>query len=203
MLATGHQVMGFTFGMITITMLQNFSIAPGDTMDVILFFVFVLFGSLLPDIDTPRSRLGNKFWRGLVLVFLLILLAYLFFPEVLNTYRDEMKIFVWMMIPVFVMIQGHRKMTHSFLFLIVLWGYCQIIVQFLGVPWFFLYGLLAGAVSHLAGDYLTKRGIPLFYPISKKYFRFLFTFRTGSNIEKIIVTVLVVYNVWVLILKTT
>ncbi|MFG6116549.1 metal-dependent hydrolase [Halobacillus sp. MO56] len=203
MLATGHQVLGFTFGVIAITILQQFGIAPVHTMDVILFFVFVLFGALLPDIDTPASRLGSKFWRLLILLFLITLLAYLFFPHVLDTYREDLKIFVMMMIPILVMLRGHRKMTHSILFLMVMWVYCQVIVEWMHVPWFYLYGLLAGAVSHLLGDYVTKKGIPIFYPISKRHFRFIFTFRTGSVTEKTIVTVLVIYNVWVLIMNAT
>ncbi|MFD1019274.1 metal-dependent hydrolase [Thalassobacillus hwangdonensis] len=199
MLASGHQVLGFTFGLIAVTVMQTFGIVPVHTLDIVLFFVFVLFGSLLPDIDTPTSRLGSKFWRMLILFFFVTLLVYLFFPDLLDTYREDLKIFVVLMIPILVMIRGHRKMTHSLLFLAVLFLYSTIIVEGLGVPWFFMYGLLAGALSHFVGDFVTKKGIPLFYPLSKRYYRFFFTFRTGSLTERGIVIALMIWNVWYLV----
>ncbi|WP_181350221.1 metal-dependent hydrolase [Thalassobacillus sp. CUG 92003] len=201
MMATGHQVVGFTFGLMAITVLQGFGMVPTMPLHTVLYFVFVLFGSLLPDIDSPRSRLGNKFWRLLMLLFFTALAAYLFFPEWLNRYRDELKVFVMFMLPVLVMIKSHRKATHSLFFIGCLWVYSYVIVQWLDLPWFYLHGLLAGAFSHLVGDFVTKKGIPVFYPFSSKYVRFFFTFKTGSLIEKGIVTGLVVLNSWYLIMK--
>ncbi|WP_258871674.1 metal-dependent hydrolase, partial [Halobacillus trueperi] len=57
---------------------------------------------------------------------------------------------------------------------------------------------IIGVVSHLFGDYITKKGIPLAYPFSKKYLQFIFTFRTGSNSERLIVYSLLLWNVWYL-----
>ncbi|WP_394810777.1 metal-dependent hydrolase [Alkalibacillus aidingensis] len=57
-------------------------------------------------------------------------------------------------------------------------------------------GLMIGVASHIFGDYITKRGVPLLYPLSKRYFRFFISFRTGSETERLVVIGLVVINVW-------
>ncbi|ELK48709.1 metal-dependent hydrolase [Halobacillus sp. ACCC02827] len=198
MMARGHQVVGFTFGVGALTLLPSFELVSERPFQTILYFVFVLFGSLLPDIDTPTSTLGSKFWRGLMTVFTLAFLCYLFAPQYLDTYRDELKIFVMLLLPILIMIRGHRKMTHSILFVSLLALYGYILEQTLNIPWFYLGGLMIGVVSHLFGDYITKQGIPLGYPISKKYVQFLFTFKTGSSTEKVLIYGLVLWNVWFL-----
>ncbi|MCA0972600.1 metal-dependent hydrolase [Halobacillus litoralis] len=199
MLASGHQVVGFTFGMGAVMWIPYTEVSTAQPFPTLLFFSFVLVGSLLPDIDTPKSKIGQKFWRGLVIVLALALLGYLFAPTYIDHYRDELKVFVMMLLPVLVMVRGHRKMTHSLLFLVLLVFYSYLIEMWSGITWFYLSGLLIGVASHLFADSLTKRGIPLAYPFSKKYTRFFVTFRTGSNVERILVYSLVVWNIWVLI----
>ncbi|QAS52482.1 metal-dependent hydrolase [Halobacillus litoralis] len=198
MMAPGHQVVGFTFGVGALALIPQFEVMTERPYQTILFFVFVLFGSLLPDIDTPASKLGHKFWRGLMTIFTIAFLCYLFAPHYLNTYRDELKVFVMLLLPVLIMIRGHRKMTHSLLFVSLLVGYCLILEQTLQIPWFYLGGMVVGVVSHLFGDFITKQGIPLVYPLSRKYIQFFFTFRTGSNTERMLVYSLVLWNVWFL-----
>lgn len=198
MMAPGHQVVGFTFGVGALTYLPYTEVPVETPFHTILYFVFVLFGALLPDIDTPKSKLGHKFWRGLMTLFTLAFLIYLFAPQYLDKYRDELKIFVMMLLPVLIMIRSHRKMTHSFVFVSLLVFYSYLIEKWLGVPWFYLSGLIIGVMSHLFGDYITKKGIPFVYPLSSKHSQFLVTFRTGSNVERVIVYGLVVWNVWFL-----
>ncbi|KHE72068.1 metal-dependent hydrolase [Halobacillus sp. BBL2006] len=198
MLAPGHQVVGFTFGVGALTLLPQLEITYDRPFQTVLFFVFVIFGSLLPDIDTPTSRLGRKFWRGLMILFSVALLCYLFVPQYLDMYRNQLKVFVMLLLPVLIMIRSHRKMTHSLLFVLLLVFYSLIIEKLFYIPWFYLSGLIIGVISHLFADYITKKGIPLVYPISKKHVQFLFTFRTGSHIERMIVYSLVIWNVWFL-----
>jgi inner membrane protein len=50
-----HLVFGFLAGLF----LWKFSLV--STANIYIFFVFVLLGSLLPDIDTPNSKMGHKF----------------------------------------------------------------------------------------------------------------------------------------------
>ncbi|MBN9656147.1 metal-dependent hydrolase [Halobacillus sp. GSS1] len=198
MMASGHQVVGFTFGVGAMTLLPTFEWMPEQPLQTVLFFVFVLFGSLLPDIDTPTSTLGHKFWRGLMTVFTVAFLCYLFVPEYLDTYREQLKIFVMLLLPILIMIRGHRKMTHSVLFVGLLIVYGIILEQAFSIPRMYIGGLIIGVVSHLFGDYITKKGIPLAYPFSKKHLQFIFTFRTGSNSERLIVYSLLLWNVWYL-----
>ncbi|GGF33494.1 hypothetical protein GCM10010954_35820 [Halobacillus andaensis] len=199
MLAPGHQALGLSSGLIVMTILPQMGLVPDTPFEAVLFMIFVLFGSLLPDIDTPRSKLGYHFWRILIFILLLAFGFYLFAPEYLDQYREELKVFVMLMAPLLVMVKSHRKMTHSVLFIGILTIYHVIITHFFDVPSFYFFGFITGVVSHLLGDYMTKRGIPLFYPIYRKHFRFLFTFKTGSSIEKGLVWFLSVWNIWFLV----
>jgi len=64
---------------------------------------------------------------------------------------------------------GHRSLTHSILFITILffvstiiWGMNTIIV-----------GLMLGCVFHVLGDMLTPSGCCLLYPLNKKKFKLL------------------------------
>ncbi|WP_101846656.1 metal-dependent hydrolase [Halobacillus sp. Marseille-P3879] len=199
MLASGHQALGLSSGLIVMTLLPQIGLVPGTPFETVLFMVFVLFGSLIPDIDTPRSKLGYHFWRGLIIVLLLAFGFYLFAPEYLDQYRNELKVFVMLMTPLLVMVKSHRKMTHSLFFIILLVIYHMVIIHFFNVPSYYFFGFITGVVSHLLGDYVTKRGIPLFYPVYRKHFRFLFTFKTGSALEKGLIWFLSIWNLWFLV----
>jgi inner membrane protein len=58
----------------------------------------------------------------------------------------------------------HRGITHTFLFLIVSTVAMLIISPQLALIWCISY------FTHLAGDSITKTGIPALYPASKKYY---------------------------------
>lgn len=67
---------------------------------------------------------------------------------------------------------GHRGLTHTLLFAIGLSTLlAYLVLQLSGfsqaIMLFFVLGLFAGILSHLALDMLTKEGIPLFYPFIK------------------------------------
>ncbi|WP_121616653.1 metal-dependent hydrolase [Virgibacillus halodenitrificans] len=62
MMAATHQTFGITFGLITLILLQLFGFYPSGIVEIIVFFLLVLLGSLLPDLDTPNSKLGRKLW---------------------------------------------------------------------------------------------------------------------------------------------
>ncbi len=69
---------------------------------------------------------------------------------------------------------GHRRLTHSLVIgtaLVLLAG----ILYFMGLSIFTLPALALawGQMLHLAGDVVTPRGVPLFYPFSRQDFRFL------------------------------
>lgn len=58
----------------------------------------------------------------------------------------------------------HRKFTHSLAFTVCTAG----ITLIAGFPIMAL-GLSIGTISHLLGDMMTPSGVPLLYPIKKKY----------------------------------
>lgn len=74
---------------------------------------------------------------------------------------------------------GHRTWSHSVAMLMVVALPGLVAEGF----WFYAWLLFfTGFASHLLGDWLTHSGIPLFYPIQKR-FRSPFPFKTGGMAE--------------------
>ncbi|MTT31296.1 metal-dependent hydrolase [Terrilactibacillus sp. BCM23-1] len=83
---------------------------------------------------------------------------------------------------------GHRTMTHSLLFLIII-GY----LGYRFVPYSDLTtGLMIGIISHLILDAATKQGIKLLFPLSMSI-KLPITTHTGSRTEKLIRHLLSLY----------
>jgi inner membrane protein len=95
---------------------------------------------------------------------------------------------------------GHRKLFHSLLFVVLVYAAGMILMVQMQWDLYYLNGFIVGIISHLMADYVTKRGIPIFYPFSKTYFRFLITFRTGSALEYSITGLLIIINVVLIII---
>jgi len=151
----------------------------------VVFYGAVGFGALLPDIDNARSTLGRKF------------------GVISKTIQH---------------LAGHRTLFHSILGLVLgsllAIGLEQVIIFLLNQRGFELpahvvstshlvfFGVLFGSVMHIAADGLTYGGVPLFWPIHK---RFGFPpdpdwrFRTGTWPEFVIVwgfMILVAFAIW-------
>lgn len=80
---------------------------------------------------------------------------------------------------------SHRGATHAPLVTILFAAFMYGLVA-LWSPAVALYGavgLLGGMWSHIALDALTKGGVPLLFPLTKKKFR-IASFRTGGALEK-------------------
>jgi inner membrane protein len=56
--------------------------------------------------------------------------------------------------------------------------------------------LVIGYIAHIIGDFITKEGVPLFYPFKKKFG--LKLFRTGGPIEGFLGFILVVINIYLI-----
>src|SRR6056297_1768405 len=79
------------------------------------------------------------------------------------------------------MLFGHRNLFHSPIALIIILGLSWYIFQ--GSIFVFVSNAFClGYFTHLFGDWITHRGIPVFWPIKKK-FRAPLSFRTGGIIE--------------------
>lgn len=165
MVATTHQIFGFLVGLITISIFNFIGFMPTYFWETILFFLFVLFGSLLPDFDNPKSKLGRK-------------VPFLSYPM------------YWLF--------GHRTFTHSLLFVIITWMVTKIIVVLCGANDLYTWAITSGVLSHIMGDMVTKKGVPLFYPM-KKNIRFFMTFKTGGTVEKLVAVFLVILNIYLFI----
>ncbi|WP_066172384.1 metal-dependent hydrolase [Bacillus marinisedimentorum] len=164
--APGHQMFGFTWGILTLTLFNASGVLPADFAETLLFFALVLTGALIPDIDKYNSRIGRKFR--------------------------------WLSVPV-QLVFGHRKFTHSLLFALLAYLLVSWAAEQYRFTQLYAVGLTAGIMSHIAGDFLTKDGVPLFYPFVQGRLRFIITFRTGSSAERVLVVLLAALNVYLLI----
>ncbi len=181
MLGKSHLLVGLTGGVVldSITHLTGPALTSGETITLpilatkAVYYFAVGFGALLPDIDNARSTFGQKLG------------------------------------PISVGIQklaGHRTIFHSLLGLalgsLLALGIEQVILRLLdargltlsahlvGNVHTFFYGTLFGCIMHIAADGLTHGGVPLLWPMRK---RFGFPpdpdwrFRTGTWIETVVV----------------
>ena len=90
---------------------------------------------------------------------------------------------------------GHRTITHSLLGAIIFGLIVNYFVDFFSLPDFITTFFILGYLSHLLGDIFTISGVPLFYPLSKKYA--IPIVKTGSNVERffqLVITVIMVYQ---------
>lgn len=117
------------------------------------YFLGVVFGSVLPDIDEPQSYIGRKTS-----------------VEVFNK-RVGLSSLIKMMF-------GHRGFTHSLLATLLVFipyflmlGYTSGLEQVGLIQTFvlqILFGVGFGYLFHILGDMFSKSGVPLFMPITKQ-----------------------------------
>lgn len=195
MIASSHQTFGLTWGLLGLTIAQTVQITPTSLIDHLIYFSLVLFGALVPDIDSPNTKLGRKFWFAFILLVATFLALYIKFPDLIKPIEQEIETIGILLIPLIFVFLGHRKFTHSLLFMALVTFYCSLAVEFFSVPWFYLVGFLIGVASHLGGDFLTHRGIPVFYPFIKKKFHFIWTFETGKRKERQLIYLLSIMNI--------
>jgi membrane-bound metal-dependent hydrolase YbcI (DUF457 family) len=186
--------------------------------------MFVIFAGVLPDIDHPGSELGRFFKPiGMVLphrgvthsilgsaIVISTLYYTLQFNRVLSTIFFIGAIFGWNLCKkIFAQhLLSLDEKTHNlvsrrqteialgmFNFII---NFLLLIILFLlwkqqyGQQIFYLISL--GYIAHLVGDFVTIEGIPLFWPIKKKFG--LRMFRTGGAIEGLIGFCLFFVNIY-------
>lgn len=165
---------------------------------LLLALVLVGFGALLPDVDHPEGKLVNAKFFGIEFFRL--------FPWLLKVIGGLYKALT---IPVSFFFRlfgvrlrghgfranfGHRGITHSLLAL----GLVVALGELPVFPWHWLHlGLLIGwgYASHLLADALTKQGVPLLWPLDRRFgfppFRPL-RLTTGTFTEYALVAVLTV-----------
>jgi len=118
----------------------------------------VLFGSLLPDMDHPNSKIGRRMVRTIILAPIPYMLYYLL---------------------------GHRTITHS-LIAITFWIALVASLFYIQIEAVYVVAIMCigiGYILHLTQDYFADRGIPLFYPFSHRRYMAAATVHTGGVAE--------------------
>ena len=167
-----HKIGGTCSGIVASALL--FADKPNalSVLSSILIISGASIGSIMPDIDKPTSKVGRNI-----------------FIKPLSTYIHKKF--------------GHRTITHSallsllFLSMLIASSY-----MFRDIPFYFYsnftIGFSVGYLSHLLLDALTVEGIPLFYPFSKRKYRFM-KFRTSKH-ENLVSTLCLVVTGFLLYL---
>jgi inner membrane protein len=176
-----HLLVGLTAGVVfdSFTHLSGEPLMAAKTVTLALlvnkavYYGSVGFGALLPDIDNARSTLGHRF------------------GAISKSIQR---------------IAGHRTIFHSILGLVIgsllAIGLERVVIYLLdqrgqavpanlvGTSHLVFFGVLFGCVMHIAADALTLGGVPLFWPMHKR-FGFppdaKWRFRTGTWREHVIV----------------
>ena len=137
----------------------------------------------LPDIDNPRSTLGNGLNR--------------LKNPTLNVLSRPLS---WAMRTTsFVLVRtvGHRTMTHS-VFGVLLFS--LLVLLFLGRFPNLALALIAGYASHVFADALNTRGVPLLWPVGKPFRLLPGGVRSGGAVEVAVALVALAFTLYALLL---
>ncbi len=173
---TTHSALGISSALIVSNMY-----ALNPLLSLIIGVVY----ALLPDIDTGYSFISKYLIRVKWLRNKFMPLYYLVITVVLFAiyYKSNIKIFLVLSIMTTLLAIGkHRTYYHSFLILPLQW----IVLYMLRVPVNFQALALINYVMHLVLDMFNVSGVMLFYPISKKAYKFPITINSASIISKIV-----------------
>ncbi len=165
---------------------------------------FVVGASLLPDIDHPKSKASKyvlpvKSKEGKRALFVCLGIAVLWFDYL---YLGEHALKALGVLFIMIGFTSHRNgITHSLVGMMLF----MFVVHYTGTQYGYKYITQLFAIgygSHLFTDSFTKAGLPLFYPITKKKFKGIITYRVGSKvgdfIEMVILILCVVYIIYTL-----
>ena len=185
MLGRTHMLLGGAAGMAMMRVLGY--------EDGILPTIVAVVGALVPDLDHPKSMINqrllpikNKFTKIVVYCGIGAFLLY----------QHTVYAYTWLILLglLFIMfgISGHRGLSHSlFGTFFISAAICCAFADTAGKP--LVIAFITGLVSHLAGDMLTREGVKLFYPFSKRHIYFPVTITTGGIVEKVLNIVLVIF----------
>lgn len=154
---------------------------PGK-FDFLAVFV-VIFASLLPDIDHPKSMVNkyvlpikNERTRSVFYVCMGIILLWF---DYIYTNKAVLKSIGAMLIAIG--LSSHRNgLTHSVVGLMIF----SCIIAYAEKEYtmaYLTYYFVIGYGMHLMCDMTTKKGIPFLYPFAKKKMKFPFTYKVGSK----------------------
>lgn len=150
-------------------------------------------GSLLPDLDHPKAKLNQKillFKNKLFSIFFYLsisaLFLYLFF-------KNRKSIFLLLALTILLTaLSSHRGFTHSIIGYLLVSNIASDLVYKYDLNFIIYKSFTLGYLSHLFADFLTPKGIQIFYPFGKNIVSPL-TINTKSGIDETIFTLLSIY----------
>jgi inner membrane protein len=158
--------------------------------------VVVFLASILPDIDHPKSMINkyilpfkNKNTKVTIYVCLGIIILWFDF-----LYAKEIALKSLALSFIIIGLSTHRNgllhsLTGMMLFMLMIGYTCR---KYSLPP--LVYPFTIGYGSHLMGDMFTKMGVPLFYPFSKRKFKFPCTYTVGSKVGKLIEEIIMIFG---------
>lgn len=162
----------------------------------------VILAALLPDIDHPKSIFNRHIFfirsKAAMTVFYLCLGILTLWGDYVYYNNTVLKALAACFI--IVAFSSHRNgLTHSLTGLIIFTSIASYIANIYKAN-YLSYLFMLGYGCHLLCDMATNRGIPLFYPFSKKKYKFPVTYRVGSKsgnfIELCIMIAGLIYTVY-------
>lgn len=150
-------------------------------------------GSLMPDIDHPKSKINQKLLRqknkgNKILFYSLIGMILLY----IYTLKKDDVFLLSGVISILVGVSKHRGFTHSILGIFLFMKLGENLVTKFGYYDIYM-GFIIGYIGHLFSDFLTKGGIEIFYPFSEN-FSFPINIKTGGIAEKFILFLAWIYS---------
>ena len=147
-----------------------------------------VFGALIPDLDHPRSTINQTLLpikNKMVKIMVYLLIGCIFLS--LNSAYNKSAYMVLGLAFILTGLSHHRGFTHSIFGLTMFtWAVHLFMSNHNLIP--VTEGFFIGHLSHLIGDFITKEGIKIFYPL-KVNFRSPITIKTGGKLERIIVII--------------
>ena len=137
----------------------------------------------LPDVDNPRSTLGNGLSRMK--------------NPVLNLLTRPLSWALRTTSFVLVRTVGHRTLTHSLLGVLL---FSLPVLLFLGGFPNLSLALVAGYTSHILADALNTRGVPLFWPAGRPFRLLPGGVRSGGAVEVAVALVALAFTLYALLL---
>lgn len=187
---------------LTVGIAAGLTLAAGNSIEnQAILILAAAVGSLIPDLDHPRSKINqrvlllkNRLFK--MITYSLMGGGLIYLDTILNSSGFKILRLLGLTL-ILVGLSRHRGFTHSLLGLVLFSG-----IVYIGTSNYNLYvafvGFVIGYVSHLVLDLVTVQGIELLYPY-KKNIRIPLGIKTNGIVENLILSATSVYSALVLL----
>lgn len=134
--------------------------------------------------------IGKRFTSGILRRIMIFLFFMLIAVVALSLSLNTSSIVLLALVSLFPLLK-HRSLTHSVFMLAIIGGVLYMVEIGVKVDGVLFCGVVS-YITHIILDIITKRGVPLFYPISKKYHHII-GFRVGSFVSNIFEWILILF----------